>query len=84
MNGSSHFPRSAILHGARQPRRDFLTAQHIDVGIAIQRCFGTYAAAKYLSEKKVEISVVRRVLTQSLNTRTYRDWNYSSRRATDL
>jgi hypothetical protein len=83
MNGSSHSLQNAGQQGSRRSRRDLLTAQHIDLAIAIQRCSGTYAAAKYLSAKKVEISLVCRTLTQPLNRRTYRDWNYSNQHAAD-
>jgi hypothetical protein len=82
MSGSSHSPQNAGQQNLRRARRDLLTAQHIDLAIAIQRCISTYAAAQYLSAKKVEISLVCRTLTQPLNRRTYRDWNYSNHRAT--
>ena len=80
MPESNQFPDGARFHScARQPRMDFLTAQHIEVGLAIQRCHGTYVAAKYMESKNIDIAVVRRALAQPLKRRMYPDWNYLNR-----
>jgi hypothetical protein len=77
MNDLNRFPENpAVQQGTKRPRRDFLTAQRIEVGISIQECHGTYAAAKYMRSKEIDITLVRRILTQPHKRRMYRDWNY--------
>ena len=77
MNKSDQFPDGTRSRAcAKQPRMDFLTAQHIEVGLSIQRSHGTYAAAKYMESKNIDIAVVRRALAQPLRRRLYPDWNY--------
>lgn len=70
-------PRNEFYPQAtKQPRRDFLTAQLIEVGIAIQMLDGTHAAAEYLKSRDIDIRLATRALTQPLNRRSWCDWNY--------
>lgn len=61
---------------ARKLRNDFLTAQFIEIGIAIQMRDGTYAAAEFLKSKKINMGLATRALTKPLNRRAWIDWNY--------
>jgi hypothetical protein len=78
MNHSNTFPDDPeYKQNTKQPRTDFLTAQRIEAGLAIQRCCGTFAAAKYMQSKDIDIALVRRTLTQPLGRRLYTDWKYA-------
>ncbi len=52
-------------------RRDFLSAQLIEIGIVIQRVQGTESAAEYLMSKRVDLEVAVRVLTHPARRRTW-------------
>lgn len=78
MSNSNIFPDGPeYKQNTKQPRTDFLTAQRIEAGLAIQRCRGTFAAAKYMQSKEIDIALVRRTLTQPLGRRLYTDWKYA-------
>ena len=45
-------------------RPDRETAAKVQEGIAIQRAFGTVAAAKFLRQRRIDVNVAVRVLTR--------------------
>ncbi len=68
--GTAQLPPTKIL------RKDFLSAQLVEIGIAIQTLHGTYEAAEYLRSRKVNVAVATRALTQPLCRRRWREWSY--------
>lgn len=52
-------------------RRDFLSAQMVEIGIVIQQVQGTEQAAQYLMSKKVDLEVAVRVLAHPARRRTW-------------
>jgi hypothetical protein len=73
---SQSFDSGLFQQPAKKPRNDFLTAQFIEIGIAIQMLDGTYAAAEYLKSRNIDMDLATRALTQPLCRRTWREWNY--------
>jgi hypothetical protein len=61
-------------------RKDFLTAQLVEIGLVIQTLQGTYEAAEYLRSRRVNMEVASRALTQPHKRRTWCDWNYPKKR----
>ncbi len=66
-----------VISPTQLSRKDFISAQLVEVGIVIQTIHGTNSAAAYLHSKKVAIDVAMRVLSQPLKRRTWRSWDYA-------
>lgn len=58
-------------------RKDFISAQLVEIGIVIQIIQGTHDAAEYMKSKRVDLDVALRVLTYPQKRRTWREWSYA-------
>ncbi len=59
------------LEPTQLSRRDFLSAQMVEIGIVIQQVQGTEQAAQYLMSKRVDLEVAVRVLAHPARRRTW-------------
>jgi hypothetical protein len=69
---AQHLSQTSALPPTKLSRKDYISAQLVEIGIVIQALQGTEHAAQYLRSKKVDIDVVLRVLSQPSERRT---WN---------
>lgn len=70
-----HLYRKSASIPAYLSRRDFISAQLVEIGIVIQCIQGTPAAAEYLRSKKVDVDVALRVLSEPSKRRTWSSLN---------
>ena len=54
-------------------RKDWISAQLVEIGIVIQKIQGTALAEKYLRDKRIDPDVAGRVLSQPFRRRTWRE-----------
>ncbi|MDB5841362.1 MAG: hypothetical protein JWQ23_3314 [Herminiimonas sp.] len=60
-----------VSPGAHFVRRDFFSANIVELGISLQQDFGTKYAAKFLKDNWISIDVAARVLLRPAERRRY-------------
>lgn len=66
-----NFGHGSMSVPAYLSRRDFISAQLVEIGIVIQCIQGTKSAAQYFRSKQVDMDVALRVLSQPSRRRTW-------------
>lgn len=63
--------KMSLMPPTQLARKDFISAQLVEIGIVIQYLEGTKQAASYLCSRKVNLEVARRVLSQPSQRRLW-------------